>query len=193
MNDQNNLTKKGDAAQYKMYDIAIAYLNNNITLFEYDQAAIDFLNGYAADHSTQRVKELEAWKREQIECFAPLLDYGQSAESGIKLGASIVAAAIGALKEKKLNDARIAELEKELAERTKERDILAEVVVHDTDFVKSNQKAAIDMRLERNQAFDLLEKLDNIDQKNRFTVMRVLNSIKADISRLLSLRENEKP
>ncbi|WP_343302872.1 hypothetical protein AAHN97_15100 [Chitinophaga niabensis] len=193
-------------------------------------------------------KELSAWKKEQIETFSPLLNYGHRPESGIKIGESIVTAAVAALKSQKEQALRIAELEKELADktdspgwdsynhavtetgeanmkigeliekvqqlekelskRTKERDLLAEVVVKDTEFVKTNQKAAIDMRIERDQAFGLLERClqeDCLTTSCRTAIESLLSSretkqVDVDNDEILKLhveilssRENKKP
>lgn len=50
----------------------------------------------------EELQELSAWKKSQLETFSPLLDFGQSKESGIPIGASIVQEAINALKEQKV-------------------------------------------------------------------------------------------
>lgn len=64
-------------------------------------------------------QELAEWKKSQIDTFRPLLDFGQSKESGLRIGESIVSGAISAWKERN-------ELRKELEEeKSKNREAVS--------------------------------------------------------------------
>lgn len=75
----------------------------------------------------ERIKELEGWKKEQMDVTSPLFDYGQSKEAGLPLGGSIVDEAISALKERKglreelANNYRVIALADKLADQKDER------------------------------------------------------------------------
>lgn len=75
----------------------------------------------------------------------------------------------------------------------KERVKLAEVIVKDSEFVKIQQKKAIDMKIDRDQSFDLLERFLYWFNNDTSGHENYLFKLEEDINALLSSRENTKP
>lgn len=116
---------------------------------------VDHFNGdgsalVAVGFRMKELDELSRWKQEQIATYAPLLDFGQSKESGLKVGDSIVTEAISALKYRK-------KLREELESVKKERDSLNERLL----FNKDQTPKLIQAYKERDEAVKLMETLAN--------------------------------
>lgn len=111
--ERQTTTEELEAAQLRVKELE-AELSRIMEL-----CGVQHVNGkggatVAVSYIIQERKKLARWKKEQISVFSPLLDYGQSKESGLPLGGSIVKEAIKALKERK-------ELREELEAVKKER------------------------------------------------------------------------
>lgn len=99
--EETKSTQTNDALSF--FKIMCPTLYGDISL-NHARMIVETMRRYANNKTApkdEEIRHLKGWKEEQIKTFAPLLDYGQSPECGLQLAASIVEAAVDALKNQK--------------------------------------------------------------------------------------------